>query len=75
MILKNYISKSFNDNNILDINFKEDCINTLININNLKNILKITDISHKINIKLLDYFLIIYNNYNNDNKYLRISNN
>ena len=36
MILKNYILNSFNDNNILDIDFKEDCINTLININNLK---------------------------------------
>ena len=67
LTLKNYILNSLKDDKFLDIKFKDEYINTLINVNRLKNILKYKDLINHNNLYLLDYFLIIYNNYNNDN--------
>jgi dTDP-glucose 4,6-dehydratase len=66
-ILKNYILNTAKTNNLLNIKFSNKSINTLINTKCLKNILEILNKNQIININLLDYFLIIYNYYNNDN--------
>ena len=58
----------------LDNEFNKTNIDIKLNVNKLKNIINnINELSLKnIKINLLDYFFIIYD-YNNDNKYLRIS--
>lgn len=62
LIFKNLILKLMKHNQDLDRNFNSKFINTTINIDKLKNILEKINTNNQVNINLLDYFLIIYNN-------------
>lgn len=62
LIFKNIILKLTNIDDILDINVENKLINTTININKLKNVLDKLNMNNQINMNLLDYFLLIYNN-------------
>lgn len=62
LIFKNLILKFTDTNQVLDTYFDSKFINTTINIDKLKNVLEKININNQININLLDYFLIIYNN-------------
>lgn len=62
LIFKNLILKLTDTNHVLDTYFDSKIINTTINIDKLKNVLGKINTNNQININLLDYFLIIYNN-------------
>lgn len=62
LIFKNLILKFIDTNHVLDIYFDSKFINTTINIDKLKIFLEKINTNNQININLLDYFLILYNN-------------